>query len=157
MQCHSSKEILKLQTVYGIILNLLVKVLVTIGSVATIGFGIWHFFIPKIWKWQSYIDVNATELVLAIRAINAFFSLSLVLFGIMNLLFMYADKPNRYSIMVTLASSSVLWVTRVAFQIIYPQGSMNPTLQYGMLSVFIVVFLCYAISLVIMLTRNAVA
>lgn len=60
-------------------MNQLAKILVLISSVASIGFGIWHFFVPTIWKWYSYIDINATELVAAVRAINVFFSLSLVL------------------------------------------------------------------------------
>jgi hypothetical protein len=92
----------------GIVLNLLVKVLVTIGSSASIGFGIWHFFVPKAWKWYSYIDINATELVVAVRAINVFFSLSLLLFGIINLLFIYGDKSNRYSLIVALAATSFM-------------------------------------------------
>ncbi len=71
----------------GHVLNQFVKILVTFGSLASIGFGIWHFFVPRAWKWFSYIDANATELVAAVRAINVFFSLSLVLFGIVNILF----------------------------------------------------------------------
>ena len=67
-------------------MNLPVKILVIFGSSASIGFGIWHFFVPKAWNWYSYIDGNATELVAAVRAITAFFSLSLVLFGIVNIL-----------------------------------------------------------------------
>jgi hypothetical protein len=100
-------------------MNLLVKVLVTIGSSASIGFGIWHFFVPRAWKWYSYIDANATELVAAVRAINVFFSLSLVLFGIVNLLFIYGGRANRYSIIVVLAATCILWVTRVVFQLVY--------------------------------------
>ena len=133
-------------------LDLLVKVLVLSGSFASIGFGIWHFFVPEIWKWYSYIDINATELVAAVRAINVFFSLALVLFGVVNILFIYGDKSNRYSIIVMLAATSILWITRVAFQIIYPQGSINPILQYGMLSAFIIISLCYIISLYIMVS-----
>jgi hypothetical protein len=38
-------------------------------------------------------------------------------------------------------------MTRVVFQLVYPQGSASPVLQYGMLVAFTVVFLCYAISL----------
>ena len=59
-------------------MHLLVKILVMIGSCASIGFGIWHFFVPKAWNWYSYIDINATELVAAVRAINAFFVFSIV-------------------------------------------------------------------------------
>jgi hypothetical protein len=128
-------------------LDLLAKILVLSGSFGSIGFGIWHFFVPEMWNWYSYIDVNATELVAAVRAINVFFSLALVLFGVVNILFIYKDKSNRYSIIVMLAATSILWVTRVIFQIIYPQGSINPLLQYGMLSAFIIVSLCYLIPL----------
>ena len=128
-------------------MNLLVKILVMIGSCASIGFGIWHSFVPTAWKWYSYIDVNATELVAAIRAINAFFSLSLVLFGAVNILLIYGDRSNRYSILVMLAATCILWLTRVLFQIVYPQGSLYPGLQFGMLSAFVIVTLCYLISL----------
>jgi hypothetical protein len=134
-------------------LDPLVKILVIVGSVASIGFGVWHFFVPSMWNWYSYIDTNATELVVAIRAINAFFSLSLVLFGIVNILFIFGEQSNRYSIIVMLAATCILWLTRVAFQIIYPQGSMSPHLQYGMLSAFIIVSLCYIVSLYIVISQ----
>ena len=129
-------------------MNLLVKILVMIGSCASIGFGVWHFFVPTAWRWYAYIDRNATELVAAVRAINAFFSLSLVLFGIVNILLIHGNRSNRYSIIVLLAATCILWLTRVTFQVIYPQGSLYPGLQYGMLSVFIVIFLCYLIALI---------
>ena len=138
-------------------MNLLVKVLVLIGSSASIGFGIWHFFVPTAWKWYSYIEPNATELVAAVRAINAFFSLSLVLIGIVNILLIYGDKSNRYSIIVMLAATCILWLTRVSFQVIYPQGSLYPGLQYGMLAAFTIVSLCYIISLIfIVLEKNII-
>ena len=130
-------------------LNLLVKILITLGSSASIGFGIWHFIVPWAWKWYSYIDPNATELIVAVRAINVFFSLSLVLFGLLNLLFIFGGNSNRYSMIALLAATCVLWLTRTAFQAIYPQGSLYPGLQYGMLSAFILISLCYIISLVI--------
>lgn len=137
-------------------MNLLAKILVTIGSSASIGFGMWHFFVPTAWKWYSYIDINATELVAAVRAINAFFSLSLVLFGIINILLIYGDKSSRYSIIVVLAATCILWLTRVAFQVIYPQGSLYPGLQYGMLSAFIVISLCYSFSIFVVLSQKMV-
>lgn len=136
--------------------NSLVKILVMIGSSASIGFGVWHFFVPQAWKWYSHIDPKATELIVAVRAINVFFSLSLVLFGILNMLFVYGGKANRYSIIVTLAATCILWLTRLVFQLVYPQGSINPLLQYGMLSAFIVVTLCYTISLYVMASQQIV-
>jgi hypothetical protein len=137
--------------------SLLVKILVLIGSTVSIGFGVWHFFVPGWWDWYSYIDRSATELVLAVRAINAFFSLSLVLFGVVNALLVWGGRSNRYSIVVFLTATCVLWMTRVVFQLVYPQGSANPVLQYGMLAAFIVVFLCYAIPLFIVASGKAAA
>lgn len=135
-------------------MNILVKILVMIGSSASIGFGVWHFFVPTAWKWYSYIDNAATELVAAVRAINAFFSLSLVLFGIVNILLVYGGRSNRYSIIVMLAATCVLWLTRVVFQVIYPQGSLYPGLQYGMLAAFVFIALCYLIPLLSLLLEK---
>ena len=141
-------------------MDLCAKILETIGSalcVASIGFGVWHFFVPKVWQWYSYIDPKATELIIAVRAINVFFSLSLVLFGTLNILFIHGDKANRYSIIVMLAATCVLWLTRLVFQLVYPQGSINPVLQYGMLAAFIVINLCYLIPLYMVASqKNAV-
>lgn len=130
-------------------MNLLVKIFVVIGSVASIGFGMWHFFVPRIWNWYSYIDPKATELILAVRAINVIFSLTLVLFGIINILFIYADHANRYSVLVILAATSILWLTRFFFQLVYPQGSLYPGLHYGMLLAFAMITLCHMIPLLI--------
>jgi hypothetical protein len=82
--------------------------------------------------------------------------LSLVLFGVVNILLVCGDKSNRYSITVMLAATSILWLTRVAFQVVYPQGSLYPGLQYGMLLAFTVVSLCYIIPLVIVVNSKTV-
>jgi hypothetical protein len=132
----------------------LTRVLISIGSAASIAFGVWHFFVPRVWNWYSYIDASATELVLAVRAINVFFSLSLVLFGVMNLLLAYGQNANRYSVMVVLGATCVLWAARVAMQLAYPQGSMSPALQYGMLLSFVVVLGCYSVSLALVLLNK---
>lgn len=134
-------------------MDLLVKIFVMIGSSASIGFGVWHFFVPGLWNWYAYIDSHATELVAAVRAINIFFSLSLVLFGIINMLLIFGGKANRYSIIVVLAATSLLWLTRVFLQVIYPQGSLYPGMQYGLLAAFTLISLCYVISLMITLFK----
>ena len=132
----------------------LAKILVAVGSLASIGFGMWHFFVPKAWNWNSYIDVQATELILAVNAINFFFSLSLVLFGVMNVFLVLGKRSNSYSVTIVLGATCVLWLARVLLQLICPQGSMSPFLQYSMLSSFVLVFLCHAISLFTVLRRG---
>jgi hypothetical protein len=131
-----------------------VTILTAFGSIISIGFGIWHFFVPKIWNWYSYIDKTATELIIAVRAINIFFSLSLVLLGIANLLLIFKIPQDRFSLIVLLSVSTVLWSTRSVLQIIYPQGSQNPTLQCSMLFIFLLVLACFAISLFFVLIKE---
>jgi hypothetical protein len=123
------------------------RILITLGSAVSIGFGVWHFFVPGLWDWYSYIDPSATELVVAVRAINVFFSLSLVLFGLMNLLLAYGPGDSRYAALVVLGATCILWSTRVVMQIAYPQGSTSVILQYGMLLAFTLVLACHAVAL----------
>lgn len=132
-------------------ISISIKVLITIGSLISIGFGIWHFFVPTLWNWYSYIDSAATELVLAINVINIFFSLCLVLFGLMNALLIYGEKVPKYSLIIVVGATCILWLVRVIVQIIFPQGSMNMLLQYGMLATFIATLLSYTISLILII------
>jgi hypothetical protein len=136
---------------------LLSKILITTGSAVTIGFGLWHFFVPKIWNWYTYINPDATELTIAVRNINVFFSLCLVLFGIVNIIFINGNHSNRFSIIVMLSATSVLWITRSVLQLVYPQGSFNPAVQYGMLAMFILVTICFLISLSIIIFQKSIA
>ena len=126
---------------------LALKILTTLGSIISIGFGIWHFFVPSIWNWYAYFDTEATELVIAVRAINIFFSLLLTLLGIANILLVFRKFHDRYSLIVVLGISTILWATRLALQIIYPQGSQNSMIQYSMLIIFALVFACFVVSL----------
>lgn len=134
-----------------------IRVFASIGSVASIGFGVWHFFVPKVWGWYSYIDASAAELVLAVRAVNVFFSLSLVLFGLMNLLLVFGPRVGRHPLLVVLGSTCVLWFARVVMQVAYPQGSMSPTLQYGMLAAFGTVLACYLVAFALVVLERSVA
>jgi hypothetical protein len=136
---------------------MLVKLLVTSGSLITIGFGVLHFFVPRVWKWYSYVMPDATELVLAVRAINVLFSLCLVLFGLVNIILIGSDHPDRFSIIVMLSATSILWLTRLVLQMVYPQGSRRPAIQFGMLAVFVLVTICFLISLYIVAVPTGAA
>ena len=127
-------------------------VLVAAGSVVSIGFGVWHFFVPSIWRWYSYIDAAATELVLAVRAVNVFFSLSLVLFGGMNLLMTFG-AANRYARSVVCGATAVLWLARVVMQIVHPQGSVSVPLRYGFLALAVAVLAAFSTAFALLLAR----
>jgi hypothetical protein len=86
-----------------------------------------------------------------------FFSLCLVLFGVVNIIFINGNHTNRFSIIIMLSVTSVLWLTRSSLQLIYPQGSSKPVIQYGMLAMFILVTLCFLMSLYIIISQKNVA
>ncbi|MCW5899004.1 MAG: hypothetical protein KIT10_07015 [Flavobacteriales bacterium] len=132
-----------------------VKWLVSIGSGIMIAFGVWHFFVPGIWDWYAHIDADATELVIAVRAINVFFSLLMVLLGLANLLLTFRERQDRYSLAVLLSVSTVLWAVRCILQVIHPQGSQQPGLALGMLLTFVFVFACFAGALGLTIVRRA--
>jgi hypothetical protein len=132
---------------------MLAKVFLAIGSATTVGFGIWHLFIPAIWRWYSYFPGNARELTLAVRAINTFFSISLIMFGILMLLFTFRKPMNGFYARSTSIALAVLWAVRVVVQIVSPQGTLSPLLQYGMLTAFILVFLLFACSSILIVDR----
>jgi hypothetical protein len=134
-----------------------VNILTTFGSIISIGFGVWHFFVPKIWNWYAYIDERATELIIAVRAINIFFSLSLILLGIANLLIVFKIPQDKFSLIVLLSVSTILWGVRAVLQIMYPQGSQNHWLQTGMLVIFLLVFACFAISLLLVSIKKHIS
>ena len=125
------------------------KILTFIGSIIAIGFGLWHFFVPKIWKWYSYMDAEASELFLAVRATNIFFSLSLVLIGLMNIIIISSRHSSKHTIATILSVNIILWLTRVILQIISPQGKISFYIQYGMMSAFILVLIFYVAAFVL--------
>jgi putative flippase GtrA len=73
-----------------------------------------------------------------------------------NMLLVFGDKSNEYSLIVVLAATSILWIIRVAMQVMYPQGSLSPILQYGVLIAFIVVSLCYLVSTFVVMSQKSV-
>lgn len=122
-----------------------------LGSALSICFGVWHFFIPTIFEWYSYMDTNAQELVFAVRATNLFFSLIMVLLGTMNIILISSKHTSKHTITTLLSANIILWFCRVIVQMISPQGTINFYMQYGMLIIFIMVLLFYVFAIVLYL------
>jgi len=130
--------------------------LTIIGSIISIAFGIWHFFVPYIWNWYSYIVPEATELVIAVRAINFLFSLLLILLGVANILCAFNFTKGKFQTIIIFSISVILWATRLILQVVYPQGSQNHIIQYSMFLIFLIVLACFAISLLLLLTQKEI-
>ena len=44
------------------------KILIAIGSVASIGFGVWHFTVPTAWNWYIRLAPSKGRLQMARKA-----------------------------------------------------------------------------------------
>ncbi|TFF91233.1 hypothetical protein EU545_04955 [Candidatus Thorarchaeota archaeon] len=109
------------------------------------GIGVWHFFVPTLYGWNDYLSAVPSELVNGIMATNFFFSLLMTLVGVLALLhfFRHWDEPRTTRAFLILLS--VLWVVRVIYQALQPQGTMIPGLSVVLLLVFIMTAVLFVI------------
>jgi hypothetical protein len=117
-----------------------------VGGTISLGFGLWHFAVPGIYGWQSYVPEAPPTLVDAVAATNFFMSLSLSLVGasniVMPLLADNATPVGRYWLWANVG----LWTTRAVYQLVKPQGSHDALLQWGMAGAFIVTDLLFIVA-----------
>ncbi|MDP1817238.1 MAG: hypothetical protein Q8K92_22470 [Leadbetterella sp.] len=122
------------------------KILIVVGGSITLCFGVWHFFVPKIYNWFSYTPSMPSELKRGIEASNFFLSTMLVLFGIVTMYFAISEVSE---IKIMLITMSVLWLTRTIYQIVEPQGGFIPGLSEILTVVFFFTSLCFIIPLIL--------
>ena len=123
------------------------------GGAVALGFGIWHFAVPELYGWRSYVPEAPDTLVDAVAATNFFFSLSLSIFGAANVAAPFLGDSSTPAGRSWLWANVGLWTTRALYQIIKPQGTHNPALQWGMTGAFVatdLLFLAAALSATVM-------
>lgn len=96
------------------------KKLYITGLILSTIVGIWHFFIPYIYKWYSYIPNAPREITVSVDWINYFFSLLLT--GI-SLLLLYMTKEifskNR-EVLIFYTFLVFVWLNRIIITIVHP-------------------------------------
>lgn len=122
------------------------KVTEITGGLVTLGFGIWHFFIPSMFGWYGYLQDDPAELSRAVGASNFFLSFSLCLIGATSvsipLLFPDAGSVNT----AWLWANVGLWTARSVYQAVAPQGTQVKGLSQAMLAGFIATDLLFLFS-----------
>ncbi len=119
------------------------------GGLITLGFGIWHFFIPSMFGWYDYLQDDPVELSRGIGASNFFLSFSLSLIGATSVAFptLFPDSGPVHT--AWLWANVGLWTARSIYQAVAPQGSPVPGLAQSMLAGFIVTDLLFIFSAVV--------
>jgi hypothetical protein len=119
------------------------------GGLITLGFGIWHFFIPSMFGWYDFLSDDPVELTRAVGASNFFLSFSLSLIGATSVAFPSLFPDNGPANTAWLWANVGLWTARSIYQAVAPQGSQVPGLAQSMLAGFIVTDLLFMFSAVV--------
>ncbi|MHA1446566.1 MAG: hypothetical protein ACTSSN_07740 [Candidatus Heimdallarchaeaceae archaeon] len=127
----------------------MIKIVILVGSIITLGFAIWHFLVP--WKYRlfSHMPNISKDLVNTIKATNFFFALSLLLLGSLSLIVTSWLWENTLIVKIVLVMMSILWTARVIYQIIKPQGKMLQHVSTIILGTFIITDLLFVIPMFI--------
>ena len=121
-------------------MNKLNRILLNIGLSISLLFGLWHFFIPYMFNWYSYIPDAPRSIIVSIDWINFFFSL--LLFGI-SIILLFLQKQivqvntNVYSFFALLVFT---WLSRIVITIIHPWNIKYQFIDIIQITIFTIVF-----------------
>lgn len=124
------------------------KIFILSGLIINLMFGLWHLFVPKLYKWFTYIPDTPLELKNAITATNFFLSLSLILISVMAFLFYQNSDPSKMVLQIICLPLGLLWTARLIYQIFIPQGIMIHNLRYYLIIIFLIPTCCFIIPLI---------
>lgn len=100
----------------------LLKVFFIIGVILSTGVGVWHFFVPYLYKWHKYIPDVPKWLWIAINWCNIFFSICLTRLSV--LLFVFQKEVFSKEIIAVSFYSLLLfiWLFRIIITAFYNWG-----------------------------------
>ncbi len=127
----------------------MIKIVILVGSMITLGFAVWHFLVPWKHKWSNYMPNISKDLENSIKATNFFFALSLLLLGSLSLIVTSWLWEDTLIVKIVLVMMSILWTARVAYQIIKPQGKMLQHVSTIILGTYIITDLLFVIPMFI--------
>ena len=96
------------------------KTLYSIGLILSAVVGIWHFSVPYLFQWNSYISSEYKSLIVGIDWIKFFFSLLLTGYSLLLLLFRRKIFSGNKELLVMYAFMVFVWFCRVTITFIDP-------------------------------------
>jgi len=94
--------------------------LYSLGLILSAAVGLWHFTVPYMFQWYSYIPHEYENLIVSINYVNIFFSL--LLSGYSLLLLFYKKKifHGNKELLVMYGFMVFVWLCRTAITFIEP-------------------------------------
>lgn len=130
----------------------IIKILYISGLILSLITGIWHFFVPYLFKWYSYIPDAPRPIIVSIDWINYFFSLLLTGLSLLLLFFTKQVFNKNKEVLIFYSFLVFVWFNRVIITIVHPWAyDIGFVIQ---LSVFIFIFAIQFIPLVWLVGRG---
>lgn len=125
------------------------------GLILSMMVGIWHFFVPAMFQWSSYIPAEYENLIVGISWTNYFFSLMLT--GLSAILLYWSGKVftgNREAFFI-FGFMVFVWLNRVVIGFVNPWPlEPVPAAAIGQLAAAILIFALLLVAF-ILLRREA--
>jgi hypothetical protein len=131
------------------------EILYSIGLALSTLVGLWHFTVPYMFQWHSYIPNEYKNLIVGIDWTNFFFSLLLAGYSLI-LIFMKKRAFNKNKeILIMYGFMVFVWFCRVAITFIEP-WPLEPIAwaAYGQQIVAFIIFLLQIIPFVYLLKKK---
>jgi hypothetical protein len=96
------------------------KVLYYAGTTLSLLVGIWHFFVPWMFQWYSYIPGEYENLIVGIDWTNFFFSLLLSGFSLLLILLSKKVFAGNKEVLVFYGFLVFVWFCRAAITFVEP-------------------------------------
>ena len=130
-------------------------VLYVIGLSLSTLVGIWHFSVPYLFQWHSYIPNENKSLIVGIDWINFFFSLLLTGYSLLLIIFRKKVFSKNKEMLIMYGFMVFVWFCRVAITFINP-WPLEPVAwtSYGQQIASLVIFLFQLIPFVSLLRKK---
>ena len=133
----------------------IVKLLFFVGTTFSMLVGVWHFFVPWMFQWYSYIPSEYENLIVGIDWTNFFFSLLLSGFSLLLIVFGRKVFSGNKDILVFYGFLVFVWFCRLAITFIIPWPH-EPIMwaAYGQQIAAFVIFVILLIPLICVFSSN---
>ena len=122
------------------------RLLLLVAGIATLATGAVHFGLPMLYDWEPHLRNLVDSLRWALYAINAFFSVLLLLAGAATIHAARSASPDR----TLVAGMTIFWLFNLAYQLTSPFP--EPTVRWIARGFALLLFACYAVAF--LLTRR---
>jgi hypothetical protein len=130
-------------------------VLYIIGLSLSTMIGLWHFSVPYLFQWYSYIPNENKSLIVGIDWINFFFSLLLAGYSLLLIIMRKKVFNRNKEIFIMYGFMVFVWFCRAAITVINPWPlEPSPWVSYGQQIAAFVIFLLQLIPFIFLLRKK---